>query len=188
MDSPAAVRLPVVGVLGSGTEAYEERAARLGRWLAGEGVHLLTGGGGGVMSAVAQAFQAARTRGGGIVIGIVPAAPDANGRSAPAGYPNRWVDVAVYTHLPLRGERGGDLASRNHINVLSSDVIIALPGGAGTASEVRLAVRYAVPVAAYVDDRTSIPGLSHAVPVVADFAEVRAFVRSHLVAPRASPR
>ncbi len=188
MDSPSTVRLPVVGVLGSGAEAHEERAARVGRWLAGEGVHLLTGGGGGVMSAVGRAFQAARSEGGGIVIGIVPGSADATGRSAPAGYPNQWVDVAVYTHLPLRDERGGDIRSRNHINVLSSDVIIALPGGAGTASEVRLAVRYAAPVVAYVDDRASIPGLPRAVPVESDFAGVKAFVRSHLAARRASPR
>ena len=188
MDSPSTVRLPVVGVLGSGAEAHEERAARVGRWLAGEGVNLLTGGGGGVMSAVGRAFRAARAGGAGIVIGIVPGSADATGRSAPAGYPNQWVDVAVYTHLPLRDERGGDIRSRNHINVLSSDVIIALPGGAGTASEVRLAVRYAAPVVAYVDDRASIPGLPRAVPVESDFAGVKAFVRSHLAARRASPR
>ena len=40
-----AARLPVVGVLGSGSVAHEERARALGRWLACQGVHLLTGGG-----------------------------------------------------------------------------------------------------------------------------------------------
>ena len=29
--------------------------------------------------------------------------------------------------------------SRNHVNVLSSDVVVALPGGPGTLSELRLA-------------------------------------------------
>jgi predicted Rossmann-fold nucleotide-binding protein len=36
--------------------------------------------------------------------------------------------------------------SRNHINALSGDVLIALPGGAGTVSEVMLAVRYGKPI------------------------------------------
>ncbi|HUT02907.1 MAG TPA: DNA-binding protein, partial [bacterium] len=45
-------RLPIVGVLGSGSEPHEEKAKPLGEWLAREGVHLLTGGGGGVMEAV----------------------------------------------------------------------------------------------------------------------------------------
>ena len=66
-------RLPVVGVLGSGSVAHEERARTLGRWLAGQGVHLLTGGGGGVMSAVSRAFSEVPNRRG-LVIGIVPSA------------------------------------------------------------------------------------------------------------------
>ena len=69
----AVTRLPVVGVLGSGSVAHQERARALGRWLAGEGVHLLTGGGGGVMSAVSQAFSEVSDRRG-LVIGIIPAA------------------------------------------------------------------------------------------------------------------
>lgn len=53
-------RLPIVGVLGSGSEPHEEQAKPLGEWLAREGVHLLTGGG--VMEAVSRAFHC-RTRG-----------------------------------------------------------------------------------------------------------------------------
>ena len=67
------------------------------------------------------------------------------------GYPNRWVEIPVLTHLPLSGERGTEPMSRNHINVLSSDVIVALSGDAGTLSEVRLAVRYGRPVIAFVE-------------------------------------
>jgi len=48
--------------------------------------------------------------------------------------------------LPSRGEEGGTPGSRNHLVVLSGDVIVALPGGAGTASELRLAREYARPV------------------------------------------
>ncbi|MCH7856306.1 MAG: DNA-binding protein, partial [Gemmatimonadetes bacterium] len=42
--------------MGSGSRPYLERASALGRWLAESGVHLLTGGGGGVMAAVSQSF------------------------------------------------------------------------------------------------------------------------------------
>ena len=47
-------RLKIVGVMGSGDEPHATRAAEVGRWLAQEGVHLLTGAGGGVMRAVAD--------------------------------------------------------------------------------------------------------------------------------------
>lgn len=47
---------PVVGVMGSGTSPHEDRASRLGCWLAKQGVHLLTGGGEGVMASVSKAF------------------------------------------------------------------------------------------------------------------------------------
>ena len=65
-------RLPIVGVMGSGAEPHAERAAEVGRWLAAIGVHLLTGGGGGVMAAVARAFHETPERRG-LVIGILPA-------------------------------------------------------------------------------------------------------------------
>ncbi len=35
----SAVRLPIVGVIGSGSEEHQDRAAALGGWLAGQGVH-----------------------------------------------------------------------------------------------------------------------------------------------------
>ena len=55
--------------------------------------------------------------------------------------------------------------SRNHINVLSSYVIVALPGNAGTLSEVELAVRYERPVIAFVESDREIPGLPDSVPI-----------------------
>ena len=149
--------LPIVGVMGSGTESHCERAAALGRWLAGEGVHLLTGGGGGVMSAVSEAFCEVPERRG-LVIGVLPGVEREFEPASPVasrpGYPNPWVEIAISTHLPLSGRRGLDPLSRNHINVLSSAVLVALPGGAGTASEVALALRYHRPVIAYLDDPT----------------------------------
>jgi uncharacterized protein (TIGR00725 family) len=170
-------RVPVVGVMGSGTDEHRERSGRLGRWLAEIGVHLLTGGGKGVMSSVSEAFASCPDRRG-CVIGILPS--DAVGERAKAGYPNRWVEITIRTHLPLTGDRGLDPMSRNHINVLSSDVIVALPGGAGTASEVALALRYERPIIAFVGSKDEIAGLPDGVPVAGDLEEVQRFVEAAL--------
>jgi len=167
--------------MGSGTESHRERASALGRWLAGEGVHLLTGGGGGVMSEVSQAFCEVPNRRG-LVIGVLPGGErePTSTVAAPPGYPNPWVEIPISTHLPLSGHRGLDPLSRNHINVLSSTVLVALPGGAGTASEVALALRYRRPLVAYLDDPSQIEGLPAEAVVESDFAAVQAFVRRHI--------
>ena len=170
------MRRPVIGVMGSGQEAHAARAEPLGRWLAGRGCHLLTGGGGGVMASVARAFAATPGRLG-QVIGVLPAS-DEGASVPPAGYPNPWIDIAIRTHLPLRGGGGDDSRSRNHINVLSADVVIALPGGAGTLSEVRLALAYARPLIAHIGGAEELPGLPAEVTVAPDLATVRAFVES----------
>lgn len=171
-------RLPIVGVLGSGTEANAERAEAVGVWLAGEGVHLLTGGGGGVMEAVSRAFHVTPGRAG-LVIGIVPGAPGGRPEIG-GGYPNPWVEIPIYTHLPLTGPQGTDPLSRNHINVLTSDVLIALPGSHGTASEVVLALRYGRPLVAYLSGRHEIPGLPDAARIEPDLERVKEFVRARL--------
>ncbi len=170
-------RLPVVGVLGSGDHEHADKAESVGRWLAAQEVHLLTGAGKGVMEAVSRAFCR----------GARPRRPGRRHRSvrrrsgrAAAGYPNPFVELAILTHLPLSGVSGTDALSRNHINVLSSNVLIALPGGAGTASEVALALRYRRPIAAFVDKRTDIPQLPDAVPVLGTLSDVQDFVRRSL--------
>lgn len=136
-----------VGVLGSGEDAHDALAGDVGRLLADLEVNLLTGGGRGVMTAVSRAFVAAR-RGRGVCIGILPCS-EADPSTPRDGYPNDFVDLPIYTHLPYSGERGQDPLSRNHINVLSCAALVALPGGAGTLAEVSLALRYRKPVIAY---------------------------------------
>jgi uncharacterized protein (TIGR00725 family) len=170
-------RLPVVGVLGSGEEEHAERAEPVGRWLATERVHLLTGGGKGVMQAASRAFRAVPDRIG-LVIGILPCGVEA-GEPRP-GYPNPFVELAILTHLPLTGASGTEPMSRNHINILSSNVLIALPGGAGTASEVELALHYGRPIAAYLGARSEIPKLPDDVPVFDALDDVQDFVRRNL--------
>ena len=173
--------------MGSGREPHTARARRVGAWIAHAGYHLLTGGGEGVMATVTEAFVAVPGRPG-QAIGILPGFGGASGEpasgAAPTGYPNPWVEIAIRTHLGARGAHGGDPDSRNHVNVLTSDVVIVLPGGEGTASEARLALRYGRPVVAYLARRGDVPGLPDAVVVEARFDRVQSFVRAACRASR----
>jgi len=177
--TPGHLRRPVVGVMGSSTRGYEDLAAPLGRWLASIGVHLLTGGGVGTMEAVSRAFAEVQPRAG-LVVGVLPAdLPD--GIAVPrAGYPNPFVEIAIFTHLPLSGIAGTDPRSRNHLNILSSDVVIVLPGSEGTESEMTLAVRYRKPVIAFFGDHAADWRPPEGVPVARTMAEVERFVRDVL--------
>jgi len=134
------VRRPVVGVMGSGDDPHVEIAEPLGRAIARSGWNLLTGGGGGVMTSVARGFTGRHPRAG-VHLGILRG--DAAGEPLP-GYPNEFVEIPIATHLP-----GGELESdsRNHLNILSSTVVLALPGRVGTRAEIELSIRYGRPVA-----------------------------------------
>jgi uncharacterized protein (TIGR00725 family) len=114
----------VVGVMGTGDpgdRALIATARELGAAIATEGWVLLNGGrNSGVMDASALG---AKTKGG-LVIGILP---DEGTAAA-----SRHLDVAIRTGM-------GD--GRNWINVLSSDVVIAMRGAAGTLSEIALALK-----------------------------------------------
>ncbi|MCH7813732.1 MAG: TIGR00725 family protein [Planctomycetes bacterium] len=122
------MRKAVIGVMG-GADADERGrsdAHRLGRLIAERGWVLLNGGRNtGVMAASAEGAQQA----GGMVVGVLP---DRDPRKA-----SPHLDLAIVTGM-------GD--ARNVINVLSSDVVIACPGGAGTLSEVALALKNGKPV------------------------------------------
>lgn len=113
-----------IGVMGSGENgdaALLQMARDLGQAIAANGWVLINGGrGSGVMDASALG---ART-GGGLVIGILP--DEGLARAS------RHLDVAIRTGM-------GD--GRDNINVLSSDIVIAMRGGAGTIAEVALALK-----------------------------------------------
>jgi uncharacterized protein (TIGR00725 family) len=168
-----------VGVMGSGSAEHEECARPVGEVLADLGVNLLTGGGPGVMMAVSRAFTARRGRRG-ISIGIIPCASETDRKTPRAGYPNEFVELAIYTHLPHSGRQGtGDL-SRNHINVLSCAAIVALPGEEGTATEISLAQRYGKPVVAYSSVPSLIRHFPESVPRAESISELRGFLRPYL--------
>lgn len=132
------------------------------------------------MRAVSEAFREVPDREG-RVIGILPGVP------APPGYPSDAVEIVIRTHLSRRGEDGEHPESRNAINVLSSDAIIALPGGAGTASETRLAHHFRRPVIAFVEERADIPGLPGEIPIARTLSAVREFLENHLPGVFESP-
>ena len=191
MNVPDAKRRPtesapgrrrVVAVIGSGKTA-DPCCAEVGRLLATLGFDLLTGGGGGVMEAVSRAFVETSPRAG-LTIGVIPATVEplaalerrdatAVDYRLPPGYPNPWVEIAIYTHLPDSGPEGTRGSSRNHINVLSADAIVALPGEAGTESEIWLAVQYGVPVAAYGAHAGEV---ACGIPCLRTLADVRHFL------------
>lgn len=132
-------RRPVIGVMGAGDGARPQDIAMardLGAAVAREGWVLLSGGrDAGIMDAVNQGARAA----GGLTIGVLPTADTSHLSDA--------VDVAIVTGMG---------SARNAINVLSSDVVIACGvGGAGTASEIALALKSKKPVILLNDSEES---------------------------------
>lgn len=143
------MKLPIVGVMGSGTEATCE-AEVVGALLARLGVHLLTGGGGGQMKAVAQAFVQCPGRKG-LSLGILPCLPGEPLSPKSSGYPNAFVELPIRTHLDQSSIHP---MSRNHINVLSSQALVFLWGASGTLSEATLAREYGRPRCLFVMGQT----------------------------------
>ena len=77
------------------------------------------------------------------------------------------------------GKLGADAFSRNHVNVLTSDVIIALPGSTGTASEVALSIHYGRPLVLF-GELARARDLPDEVATASSVDEVIAFVRDAL--------
>jgi uncharacterized protein (TIGR00725 family) len=151
-------RRKIVGVMG-GKIDFPELTLPLGRLIARLGYHLLTGAGTGVMEGVSRAFFESENRQG-LVLGVVRSTvpcDDVAGehREYIPNMVNPWVEIPIYTHLHLSST---SCLSRNHINVLSSDIIIGLPGKEGTASEIALAMQYGTPVIIFVGNE-KITGL-----------------------------
>ena len=172
-------RLPIVGVIGSGTDPYLDRSQGLGRLLAKMGFHLLTGGGGGVMSSVSQAFYEMPDRQG-LVIGILPCSHEDPRRTPKPCYPNPWVEIPIATHLPLSGVQGQESLSRNHINILTADAVVALPGGPGTVSEIKLALRYQRPIIAFLKGHLESSRVPESVLVTEKLARIQNFLQDYL--------
>lgn len=141
--------------MGSGSEPHEDLSVAVGRMIAGNGWHLLTGGGGGAMEAVAKAFCSVEDRRG-LSIGVLRSqewpelGSDGRRRWRPRRQ-NPWLEIAIATHLPASDPT---FASRNHVNVLTAHALVVLPGGSGTLSELRLRVQYGRDAWLYLGGRT----------------------------------
>lgn len=169
----------VIGVMGSGVETWEDYVKPLAQWIADNDFHLLTGGGGGVMAVASASFSEAPNRKGGLCIGVVPTNLADNGLYVVKdGYPNRWVDLTIVSPLPSFSGKDPDEISRNHINILSSDVLIALPGSKGTRNEVDLSARFQKPIILY-GPVASFAEFPAALPRTDSLAEVTHFILAH---------
>ena len=118
----------IIGVMGGGRAEprHTEMAYRLGHLIAAEGWVLLNGGRrAGIMDASARG---AREKGG-VTVGILPDADDRH--------------LSPHILIPILTGMG---SGRNYINALSSHVMVACPGGAGTLSEIALALKHDRPV------------------------------------------
>lgn len=163
--------------MGSGKKVHGDLANELGAWIAEAGYNLLTGGGDGEMKAVSESFFNVENRAG-RVIGIIPGDASGGSYSRRLHYPNPFVEIPIFTHLPQTGYAGMQMGSRNHINILSSDIVVALPGTKGTSAEVCLAIRYGRPVIALLGNRFKIPGLPNEVQVAKTVDEVAAWIET----------
>lgn len=120
---------PIIGVMGPGGGARQEDkdlAFELGRQIAQNDWILLTGGRDiGVMHAALHGAKSV----GGLTVGVLPS--------------SNLTGVSEFVDVPIRTGMG---SARNNINVLSSDVVVACGTGAGTTSEIMLAVKAGKPV------------------------------------------
>ncbi|MCX7926882.1 MAG: TIGR00725 family protein [Candidatus Omnitrophica bacterium] len=120
-------RKTIVSVIGghSCEPEVEQLAQKLGIKLAKVVDILVTGGLKGTMMAVCKGFKEA----GGMTVGIIP--------SYDKDTANPYVDIVIPTGMGI---------ARNVIVVACADAIVALPGEAGTLSEVAFALQLAIPV------------------------------------------
>lgn len=112
-------------------------AEEVGRLIAEKEAILICGGGGGTMEAASKGAAIA----GGLVVGILPTEDE---KSA-----NPYVEIPIVTGL-------GN--ARNAINALTSNSLIAIMGGAGTLSEIGLALKIGTPIVGLQTWQVSIDG------------------------------
>lgn len=145
--------LPIVGVMGSGADQHEEWAVPLGRLVALKSAHLLTGAGLGTMTSVSKAFTESENRKG-LSLGVVPAVQrdGQEGFFNKPGYPNPYVELVIKSPLGTYGGDNPRMISRNHINIMTSDTIVALPGNVGTLNEVHICLWLKKPVIMFGPD------------------------------------
>lgn len=137
------MKIKTIGIIGDSDERKElnQIAEEMGRLIAESGYSLVTGGRDGVMGAASRGARSVPNRPEtSKVIGILPGT---EGKEA-----NQYLDYAIPTGIGW---------ARNQIVVLSSDIVVAVGGGAGTLSEISYAWVYKKPILAF----TGIQGWSN---------------------------
>lgn len=118
------------------TPEVSTTAFEIGQLIAENGWVTLSGGrNSGVMDAVCKGAKSRN----GVTIGILPG--------------NNTNQASEYLDYPIVTGMG---SARNNINVLTSDIIVACGIGAGTASEISLALKAGKPVILVKNDETAI--------------------------------
>ena len=112
-------QIAIIGSAEKVSPEIEQMAEELGRGIARSGAVLISGGRKGVMEASCRGAKKEK----GIVVGILPKTSD---------QANQFVDICIVTGM-------GD--ARNVLNVNSADAVISVCGGAGTLSEIALALK-----------------------------------------------
>lgn len=139
-------RRPIIGVMGSHEDSWDDYSMPLGERIARFGYHLLTGAGGGAMSAVAKAFTETDDRDG-VSIGVVPVPADYKGALLSRDqYPNPYIEIPIVTPLSPKAELAKTPYSRNMVNIITPNAIIVLPGAQGTQTETSLSLMYNKPL------------------------------------------
>ncbi|MFA5099576.1 MAG: TIGR00725 family protein [Candidatus Omnitrophota bacterium] len=117
----------IVSVIGGRqcNNEVEQLAHNFGKKVSKVVSYLCCGGLGGVMLAVCKGFK----QGNGTTIGILP--------SYSKNDANKYIDLAIPTGMGL---------ARNLLVVKTGDVVVALPGAAGTLSEIAYCLQFGIPV------------------------------------------
>ncbi len=142
---------PIIGVMGSHEDTWNEYAQPLGALIAAHDYHLLTGGGGGVMTEVAKGFTDVEDRAG-LCIGLLPTSNYKGGLVSREEFPNPYVELPIITPLDKRAVSDSMPYSRNLVNIMSSHAVIILPGSHGTENEASLALMYKKPMLLFGPD------------------------------------
>lgn len=147
----------IVSVIGGRrcNKKVENLAKNLGKNLAKVVDILVCGGLSGVMEAVCQGFKSEN----GITIGFLP--------SYNKDDANKYVDIAIPTGLGL---------ARNVLVVKAADVVVALPGEAGTLSEIAYCLQFGIPVISL--NSWNIPGVIKVKSVEEAVRKVQALLQS----------
>ena len=146
----------IISVIGGRQCNYEveQIAQELGKKLSKVVGYLACGGLSGTMKAVCAGFKA----GGGVTIGILPGYDKKDA--------NEFVDIPLPTGMGL---------ARNVLVVKVAEAVIALPGEAGTLSEIAYCLQFGIPVVCL--NSWDIPGVIKAKTVDEAIEKVKELIK-----------